>query len=196
MINWIIIIFISIFLGGISFSYLIGKFFFKEDIRDLGSGNAGATNALRVFGIKAAIATFVFDALKCTCSVYIAGKLEGIDGQSIALLITVLSHMYPYTSNFRGGKGIASSIGGIMVIDYRIGIIVLFGVFFVLVLTTKIVSIGSISAAIAYPICLLAFYGLENKTLIITGFILSFVVLYKHRVNMKKILNKTESKLY
>ncbi|TAH63236.1 MAG: glycerol-3-phosphate acyltransferase, partial [Gottschalkiaceae bacterium] len=123
MINTIIIAIISYLLGNFATSYILGKIFKKTDIRMHGSGNAGATNALRVFGIKLAAATFLFDALKGVLAVIIGRMILGDIGGYIGGVFVVVGHNWPIVLRFKGGKGVASTIGVALTINYKIALI-------------------------------------------------------------------------
>ena len=222
--NWIQIILtiiISYLVGSISFSIIITRWAREnEDIRKLGSGNAGFTNVLRSVGKLPAILTLAGDFAKGIVAVLI-GRLifSGIAtgytnewvivnyGAYLAGFFCVIGHIYPCFFGFKGGKGILTTCAMIFMTDWRVACIVL-GLFLVIVLITKIVSLGSIAAAFAYPIVtfLFKYFGeyLGNEgtvpfSYVISVTILSLIIgalaLYKHRSNMKRILNGTEKKI-
>lgn len=211
-------------LGSISFSILFTKFFSHKDIRSMGSGNAGTTNVLRSVGAKAAACTFVFDFAKGVVAVLI-GKLifqafysaAGLDGAMsefefvqygafIAAAFCVLGHDFPVFFGFKGGKGVLTSWSITLLIDWRLFVITIV-VFIVLLLITRVVSIGSIAAAISLPVSVfpLTFfvdylqYGVGSVTYCIVVSLISLflggLLIWKHRSNIERIREGTEKKL-
>ena len=158
MATYIIISMIAYLLGSISFSVLITKKLAGFDVREKGSGNAGSTNVLRTAGKKAAILTLICDILKGVFAVAIA-VVAGIivDGVDKALLVqlaaifAVVGHTFPVFFKFKGGKGVATALGVLIIVNYQIGLICLLFAL-VLMVATRIVSLGSIMAAVLYPI--------------------------------------------
>ncbi|MDO4593869.1 MAG: glycerol-3-phosphate 1-O-acyltransferase PlsY [Tissierellia bacterium] len=194
MINYILVFITSFLLGGLSFSYIFGMIYDHTDIRTKGSKNAGATNAYRSYGLKVGVLSLVCDMLKAVVAVFIAKKLGDKTLEAFAALVVVLSHMYSYMLQFKGGKGVASSAGALLIIDWRI-FIVLVIVFVVVFLITKIVSISSLTAAIFAPISTLVFYGLEERLLFLFILIMVIMVFYRHKANIIRIKNKQEKRL-
>ena len=139
-------------LGCVNGSILVSKCLFRDDIRTHGSGNAGLTNFYRTFGIKGVVGVLACDILKAVLAVALGGFLFGhflglpMIGKLVATIFVLLGHMYPVTFGFRGGKGVLSGVSALMVIDWRVALIAL-GVFFVIVLLTRYVSLGSVCAA-------------------------------------------------
>lgn len=176
------------------------------DIREKGSGNAGSTNVLRSVGKKAALITLICDILKGVVAVLIAviiGKLtKTIDRVfliQIAGILVVLGHTFPIFFEFKGGKGVATSLGVILTINWQIGLICL--VFaLVIMIISKIVSLGSIGAAILFPV--LTLFINSNYLIPRTGYkyfifsiILALIVLFNHRENIKRLANGNENKI-
>jgi len=185
-------IIISYLLGSISFSYFIAKIWMGIDIRNYGSGNAGATNVLRVLGTKPAIIALLGDALKGIIAVYL-GKLTG--DESIMLLCglaVVIGHNWPIFLKFKGGKGIATSLGVILTISPLSSLIlIIIGVFIIYI--TRYVSLGSITSAIILPFI---FYMLHKSGYyLIFALVLTFLALFRHRSNIQRLLSGKESKL-
>ena len=180
------------FLGNVSPAILVSRALGgKEgDIRKQGSGNPGTTNMLRVYGKKAAAVTLLIDVLKGVAAVLI-GRAAG--GEPLAYLcgfLVEIGHMYPVCWGFKGGKGIATGLGVLLAISPLYGLLELAAavVFFV---TTKMVSVGSLVAAVAMPLLALHFAP---------GFfwyavVLAAIVIYKHRSNIKRLINHEESKI-
>lgn len=185
-------IMISYLLGSISFSYFIAKIWMGIDIRNYGSGNAGATNVLRVLGTKPAIIALLGDALKGIIAVYL-GKLTG--DESIMLLCglaVVIGHNWPIFLKFKGGKGIATSLGVILTISPLSSLIlIIIGVFIIYI--TRYVSLGSITSAIILPFI---FYMLHKSGYyLVFALVLTFLALFRHRSNIQRLLSGKESKL-
>nr|WP_206707098.1 glycerol-3-phosphate 1-O-acyltransferase PlsY [Koleobacter methoxysyntrophicus] len=185
-------IIISYLLGSISFSYFIAKIWMGIDIRNYGSGNAGATNVLRVLGTKPAIIALLGDALKGIIAVYL-GKLTG--DESIMLLCglaVVIGHNWPIFLKFKGGKGIATSLGVILTISPLSSLIlIIIGVFIIYI--TRYVSLGSITSAIILPFI---FYMLHKSGYyLVFALVLTFLALFRHRSNIQRLLSGKESKL-
>lgn len=203
MITYILIGIIAYLIGSISFSVIISKKMAGFDVREKGSKNAGSTNVLRTVGKKAAIITLICDILKGVVAVliaYIVGKfVKDIDRAilvQIAALCVVIGHTFPIFFKFKGGKGVATSLGIILLLNWQIGLICL--VFaLILMILTRMVSLGSISAAILFPV--LTIFITENYLVegnyIVFGILLATFVVYNHRANVKRILNGTENKL-
>ena len=187
-------------LGSINFAIVLSKLR-GEDIRDHGSQNAGTTNMLRTYGKRAAVVTLVGDFLKGTVAVIIGMMLFGMVGQYLSSLFAVLGHVFPIYYKFKGGKGIATAAGTILACE-PIVLLILLAIFIIIVAFTKYVSLASITVAIFYPLILDRYYKIfppyENYVSgihIIFVFILAMVVFWKHYPNMKRLLNKTESKI-
>jgi len=181
---------ISYFLGNISTSYILGKTIAKIDIRNHGSGNAGTTNVLRTLGKKAALITFLGDALKGSLAVYIGLKIGGRNIALISGLFVVLGHDWPVVLKFRGGKGVATTIGAIMLINPLQAIIsVLVGI--IIICITKYVSLGSMLGICTLPF-LMFFVG---KNEFILSIILTILILFTHRENIKRLIKGKEKKI-
>ena len=191
---------IPYFIGSLNFAIVLSKLR-GDDIRDHGSQNAGTTNMLRTYGKKAAVLTLVGDFLKGTVSVIVGMLLFGMVGQYLAALFAVLGHVFPIYYKFKGGKGIATAAGTILACEPLV-LLTLLIIFAVIVGFTKYVSLASITVALLYPLLLDRFYrifppfeGYTSGIHILFVFILAVVVLWKHYPNMKRLWNKTESKI-
>lgn len=184
-------------LGCVNGSILVSKCLFRDDIRTHGSGNAGLTNFYRTFGIKGVVGVLACDILKAVLAVALGGFLFGhflglpMIGKLVATIFVLLGHMYPVTFGFRGGKGVLSGVSALMVIDWRVALIAL-GVFFVIVLLTRYVSLGSVCAAPTFLICLWLFY--HNVAFEWLGAVSAGLMVFAHRGNIRRLLNGTESK--
>lgn len=188
-----VIAIISYILGSIPNAYLIGKYFFNMDIRNLGSGNVGSTNALRNFGRKAGIATLICDALKGFIAVLIAEKLNVEHAVAVSLVFVVLGHMYSVFLNFKSGKGVATSFGALLYIDIKF-VLILVGIFILVVMISRMVSLGSILAAVSAIFIGYFYFGLTDIFYAIL--IIGALIVYKHRANINRIINHEESKIF
>ncbi len=203
MVAYIIIAVVAYFLGSISFSVIFSRKFAGFDVREKGSKNAGTTNVLRTVGKKVAAITLVCDILKGLIAVLIAflvGKYaENVNGAiliQIAGFCAVLGHTFPIFFEFRGGKGVATSLGVIMLINYQIGLICL--VFALIIMAaTRMVSVGSILAGVLLPVLTLFIHSnyLFDGNYIIFGILMAALVIFNHRSNIKRILEGNENKL-
>ncbi len=206
MAAYIIIGVIAYAIGSINFSVIISRKYAGFDVREKGSGNAGTTNMLRSVGKKAAAITLGCDILKGVISILIAvviGKI--VKNADKALLVqiagiaVVLGHTFPIFFEFKGGKGVATSLGVLLMTNWQIGLICLsFAI--VIMIFSKMVSMGSVGAAILFPV--LTLFIRDNYIVEASGFkyfiysvILAIIVAFNHRENIKRILNGTENKL-
>ena len=185
---------ISYFIGNFCSAYILGKFFKKEDVRERGSKNAGATNALRVFGKKIGIFAFILDALKGILAVYIGNKLLGYNGMLIASIFVIVGHNYPVFLGFKGGKGMAASIGVMFSLHWPTALVcTIIGV--LVIVKTRYVSLGSITAAALVPIVGSIMNRPFDKAYFITTLILAIMAIYRHRTNIKRLINNEEFKI-
>ena len=205
----IIMAVIAYLIGSVNFSVILSKKMAGFDVREKGSGNAGTTNMLRSVGKKAAAITLICDILKGVVSIGIAIILGNIIKESnkelllqIAGIAVVLGHTFPIFYGFKGGKGVATSLGVLLLSNWQIGLICL--VFaLVLMILTRMVSLGSCAAAVLFPVLTLFINenytvlteGKSGSTYFIYSLILAVIVLFNHRSNIKRILNGTENKL-
>ena len=190
--------------------YIIGKLH-KTDIREHGSGNAGTTNAFRTFGKKAGALTLLGDCLKCVLAIVIVRMIYGNSMSGILPLLTlyaalgcILGHNFPISMEFRGGKGIAASVGMIIAFDLSDFYCMCSLSFFVLFFTTHYVSLCSLSAYAAAFILVLVFghmgkYGMDQPhtmELYIVMAVLTAMAFYRHRANIVRLLHGTENKVF
>ncbi len=197
---YILISIIAYFIGSISFSVILSRKLAGFDVRDKGSKNAGATNVLRTVGTKVAALTLVCDILKGVIAILIAiiaGKIwTDIDIEILkylAGLFAILGHTFPIFFEFRGGKGVATALGVLITLNWKIGLICL--IFALIIIAfTRMVSVGSILSAVLYPI-LTVFMGETNFRAVIISILIALLVIFNHRENLKRIKNGTENKL-
>lgn len=159
---------IAYLIGCINNAYILTKYTRKIDIRNYGSGNAGATNVLRVLGYKAAAPVFALDVLKGVIAVLIGKYLMGTTGAMIAGIAVVCGHNWPVFLKFRGGKGIATSIGVVMTVSPFLGIIAL-AIGVIIIALTKYVSLGSMAGSVTF-VLLNAFFGIQHNFLYFHSF--------------------------
>ena len=189
---------IGYILGSLSFGVIIGKTFYKKDVRESGSKSAGATNVLRTFGKKAAALVTIGDMLKGIVSYLIAypiGEIFGV-GEFCAVLAgrtAVFGHIFPLFFNFKGGKGVLSSLALSFMIDWRGGLIAL-GVAILIMAATKFVSLGSMIGCVVNSI-VICFLAPNNWLKIVPIIFLTIVVIIKHKDNIKRLIKGEESEL-
>ncbi len=208
MIVYILIAIIAYLIGSVNFSVILSKKFAGFDVREKGSGNAGTTNMLRSVGKKAAAITLICDILKGVVAIGIAILLGYIPDMNKELLLqiagvaVILGHTFPVFFGFKGGKGVATSLGVLLLSNWQIGLICL--VFaLVLMILTRMVSVGSCAAAILFPVLTLFINehytvlteGKSGNVYFIYSVILAIIVLFNHRENIKRLLNGTENKI-
>ena len=184
-----IIIFFSYFLGSIPFGYLLTKIFLQKDIREIGSGNIGATNVLRTGNKYIGYATLLFDILKAIIPIIFV-KFYYIDYLYIASLCVFLGHVFPIWLKFKGGKGVATYVGILCCLNIYLGIS--FGIVWLIsFFIFKYSSLSSLLGSLSIPI--VNFFILKEE--VIFFFIIMFVLIfYTHRENIKRLLNRSESK--
>ena len=180
---------ISYLMGSIPFGFILTKFFFKKDIREIGSGNIGATNVLRSGNKIIGYTTLIFDILKAVIPVIFV-KTYYTDFLYLASLSAFLGHVFPIWLKFKGGKGVATYVGILFVINIYFGIIfalcwfVIFGI-------TKFSSLSSLIASISIPVYLIITSNFDEIFFFIIMFVLIF---FTHRENIKRLKNKEETK--
>ncbi len=204
MAAYIIMAIIAYAIGSISFSVIFSKKIAGFDVREKGSGNAGSTNVLRTVGKKAAALTLVCDILKGIVAILIVVIVGNIVSDidrallvQIASIAVVVGHTFPVFFGFKGGKGVATSLGVLLLINWQIGLICLVFALVIIVLT-RMVSAGSVLAAVLFPVLTL-FVGQEyyivSGNYFIFSVIMALIVAFNHRTNISRILNGTENKL-
>ena len=179
---------LSYLIGSIPFGFILTKIFLKKDIRDIGSGNTGATNVLRTGNKSLGYGTLFLDIIKAIIPVVYV-KLNYPDYIFIASLCVFLGHIFPIWLKFKGGKGVATYVGILFSINLTIGFVFI-GVWFFTFLISKYSSLSSLCASLSIPIYLF-FFTSQNLVFFSIMFIL---ILYTHRENVKRLKNKEESK--
>ncbi len=209
MIEYMIMAIIAYCIGSLNISIFISKKVGGFDLREKGSNSTGATNVLRTLGKKAAAITLLFDILKGIVAIAVSmiiGNIMQETNQELLLQIAgiavVIGHTFPIFFGFKGGKGVATSIGILLMSNWKIGLICLIFAL-VLMILTRMVSVGSCAAAILFPVLTLFINdsytilteGKNGNTYFIYSVLLAVIVLYNHRSNIKRLLNGTENKL-
>ena len=185
----ILVILVSYLLGSIPFGLILTKVFLKKDIREIGSGNIGATNVLRTGNKLIGYLTLILDVLKAVIPVlYI--KFNFPDLVYISSLSAFIGHVFPIWLKFKGGKGVATYVGILFSINYFFGIIFIVS-WLIIFFISKYSSLGSILSSLIIPIFIFLNSSYENQYFFIIMFVL---ILYTHRENVKRLINKEESK--
>lgn len=186
---------LSYLLGTVSGSYLIGNIFLKVDVRKYGSGNAGTTNAMRVLGKKWGVITFVIDFLKGSLIVFITKYLLKLPDSVVmaSILFCILGHDFPFHMNFKGGKGVATTMGSLAVFDVKLTFIAWI-VWMVVVILSKMASLASICFFVAL-IILFTIFGDYSYGILALVWIISLLGIIRHRSNINRILKGNENRL-
>ncbi len=206
LVGVLLCIVIPYLLGSINPAILISKTVYGEDIRNFGSGNAGSTNMLRTYGKKAAAATFILDLSKAAVACLIGMLIWEMNGLGIAGFFVVFGHMYPIFEKFKGGKGVAcltvvALVTSIFTNNWIAPFIpftflFLLVIFMVVAVGTRYISLASVTAAFLYPIILNSLSSVEQAGVCVAMAALSSVfVILKHRTNLSRIMNRTESQV-
>ena len=184
-----LIIFCSYLMGSIPFGYLLTKFFLKKNIRDIGSGNIGATNALRTGNKAIGYGTLTLDILKAFLPVIFI-KLNYPDYIYVSSFCVFIGHVFPFWLKFRGGKGVATYMGVLFCLDITFGFIFVV-TWLLLYLIFKYSSLSSLLATLSIPVYILLFLDRQN---IFFFLIMLVLIFFTHRQNVKRLINKEESK--
>ncbi len=192
---------VAYLLGSVPFGYVLVRLFRKEDIRQKGSGNIGATNVMRSGSRGLGAATFILDVLKGCCAVVLCGMAAtrfGLapdvrgNGVAIAALFVVLGHIFPIWLGFKGGKGVATAFGVFLALALWAALAGL-GVFVLVFALSRYVSLGSILSAVSFPIfALLLPHAPRTAAFIAVLFVIPLIVILKHHQNIARLMNGTE----
>lgn len=191
--KYILVLVISYFIGTISGSYIIGKLFLDKDIRKYGSGNAGTTNAMRVLGKKAGVITFIIDFLKGVAVTFIIGKFFEENLIPLGILGAIIGHDFPFYMNFRGGKGVATTLGALALFNFPLTLIC-YIVWVLGTVITKMVSVGSILFFISI-IFVYTFMSELTTYNIILVHLIALIGIIRHKDNIKRIMAGNENKV-
>lgn len=197
----IVLIIIAYLLGSIPTSVWIGRRFHGKDVRDYGSGNAGATNTIRVLGWKAGIPVLIIDLIKGWLAVqlaylthfYIPHSDDFITYQLFLGIAAMMGHIFPIYVGFKGGKGVATLFGVILALS-PVATIVCIGVFLLIALLTKYVSLGSVVAGFSFPFILILIFHTTTPSLMIFSLIVAIILLFTHQKNIERLLRNEEAK--
>lgn len=192
---------IAYVIGSIPSSIWIGKSYFGKDVRDFGSGNAGATNTFRVLGKRAGIIVLLLDILKgvtaASLILYMPSVSHGTDQyvnlQLLFGILAVVGHIFPVFENFNGGKGIATLFGMLIGIHYILAVACV-ALFIIVLLLTRYVSLSSILATISFPILTIYIFNRDEPLFIAFGIAAAFMVVITHKKNIVRLLNGEETK--
>ena len=184
-----IIIFCTYLIGSIPFGFILTKIFLKIDIRDIGSGNIGATNVLRTGNKLIGYSTLILDVLKAVLAVIFI-KLNYPEYIYVSSLCIFIGHVFPLWLKFKGGKGVATYVGILFCIDIMFGAIFI-ATWLLLYLISKYSSLSSLFASLSVPTYLLLFLDGKNISFFLIMF---FLIFFTHRENVKRLINKEESK--
>ncbi|MGE0088635.1 MAG: glycerol-3-phosphate 1-O-acyltransferase PlsY [Bacteroidales bacterium] len=197
----IILIIVAYLIGSIPTSVWIGRYYYGIDIREHGSGNAGATNTFRVLGTKAGIVVFIVDILKGFGAVnlihftsyYIPHSGSYTNIQLLLGIAAMLGHIFPVYVGFRGGKGVATLFGVIMAISFY-PTLIMAGIFLITLIITRYVSLSSMISGFSFPFLIILVFKETTPTLIIFSLIMAVLMLFTHQKNIERLLRKEEKK--
>lgn len=195
-------LFISAYLvGSIPTAVWWGKRFYGIDVREFGSGNAGATNTFRVLGKKAGIPVLIIDICKGIAATSLAflsffeyGTDEFVNLQLGMGIASIVGHVFPIFAGFRGGKGVATILGVVICLNPIASLLAIL-VFLTVLISTKYVSLSSMIAGISYPFILNILFGNQNETLLIFSILVAVLLVITHKKNISRLLKRQESKI-
>lgn len=204
MLFWTVIGFLwgAYLVGSVPTAVWVGKWFHKIDVRDYGSGNAGATNTIRVLGLKTGIPVLLFDAFKGFIVVFLAKETNLFPSDSEAMInfqlsmgvSAVLGHIFPIYAGFRGGKGVAT-LFGIVITLFPVAFLIVFVIFSLILVSTRYVSLSSIISAIAFPFIVVFLLHVSSPSLILFSIVIAIFVPVTHKKNIIRLLRGEESKM-
>lgn len=203
MVNWteILFLFIAYLLGSCPTAVWIGKIFYNIDVREFGSGNAGATNTFRVLGKKAGVPVLILDVLKGFLAVTLAyfssfkhGSEAFVNFQLVLGIASLVGHIFPIFAGFRGGKGVATLLGIVLAVQPEAAACSML-VFLGMLLLFRYVSLASMTAGLVYPIVVIAIFKTEYISLITFSILVSVMLIITHKRNIDRLLKKQESKV-
>ena len=193
MLNYIIVAVLAYLLGSISFGMIVAKLAGGPNLREVGSKNTGATNVLRVMGLKIGLIVFVLDILKALIACIIGRCWMGLNGAMVAGLAVVIGHNWPCFFQFKGGKGVASTLA-VMLMTFPVPAVICYIVAIVLIATTRYVSLGSITLAALFAVMVIA-TNWANWLVILWVLIIAGLLIWRHHANIGRLLHGTENKL-
>tara|TARA_B110000305_G_scaffold236328_1_gene297530 strand:+ start:6637 stop:7227 length:591 start_codon:yes stop_codon:yes gene_type:complete len=184
------VIFFSYLLGSIPFGILVSKVFGLGNLRDIGSGNIGATNVLRTGNKLAALITLILDGLKGVLVVVVA-RFISEDAAITASIFVIIGHIYPVWLRFSGGKGVATFIGAILALSFITGLLICF-IWIIIALIFRYSSLSAIVSSASAPIGIFLFY--DNEALVVTLF-MTVLIWYRHKDNIRRLIDGSEAKI-
>ena len=193
----LLILLVSYLFGSFPSGYLAGRIAKGIDIRSVGSGSTGATNVLRHIGKRAAITVFLIDVFKGIISILLAKYFLLNDSWQVAVgLSTLIGHIWPVWLNWKGGKAVATGLGVFLGISWQVGLSTL-GVFIVMILLFRIVSLASVSAAIALPFIMFLSFETTNISLpfLVISLLAMSLVIWRHRANIARLIKRKEPRI-
>lgn len=193
---------IAYLLGSIPTAVWVSRWFYNVDIREHGSGNAGATNTFRVLGAKAGIPVLIFDMLKgfgavwisALYSKYVNGTEPMINFKIIIGVVAAFGHVFPVFAGFKGGKGVATLFGVVLALHWQAAISCL-GIFTVVLLISRYVSLGSMITAISFPLMVLLVYKIDSPSFIGFSILIALLVILTHQKNISRLVSGEESRV-
>ena len=193
MMNYVIIAVIAYLLGSISFGMIVAKLKGGPNLREVGSKNTGATNVLRVMGVKTGFLVFVLDILKALIACIIGRVWMGLNGAMVAGLAVVIGHNWPCFFQFKGGKGVASTLA-VMLMTFPIPAFICYVIAIALILYTRYVSLGSITLAALFAGMVIA-TNWANWLVILWVLVIAGLLIWRHHANIGRLLKGNENKL-
>ena len=199
--QFLILLLLAYLIGAIPTSVWVGKLFYRIDVRDHGSGNAGATNFMRVLGVRVGIPVLLFDIFKgwaaintiLLFSVFQKGTDQFVNTQILLGIVAVLGHIFPVYVGFRGGKGVAT-IFGVLLALHPLATLCAGGIFLISLITTRYVSLSSMLAGLSFPIWIIFVFNSEFLFLRIFSIVVSVLLIVTHHKNIRKLLRGEEKK--
>ena len=190
ILKYLLVIVVGYLLGSLSISVILSRNVMGSDVRSHGSGNAGATNMARVFGMKAGVMTLAGDMLKALIAMWLGKLLLGDNGLAVSGIACIVGHCFPVFHDFKGGKGISVGAAIGLAIDWRVFVFIVV-VFLIAAFLTRKVSFGSLCAAVAITVACLIFHVSTPKLILaVCGMVLA---IYQHRANIKRLRDGTEA---
>ena len=193
----LLILFLGYLFGSFPSGYLAGRIAKGIDIRSLGSGSTGATNVLRHIGKRAAVTVFLLDVFKGVLSILLAKYLLLNDSWQVAIGIsTLIGHIWPVWLNWKGGKAVATGLGIFLGLSWQVGLATL-GVFIIMITFFRIVSLASVSAALALPLIMFLSFSSSNISLpfLIISLLAMILVIWRHRENIDRLIKSEEPRI-
>jgi glycerol-3-phosphate acyltransferase PlsY len=193
----LLILFLGYFFGSFPSGYLAGRIAKGIDIRSLGSGSTGATNVLRHIGKRAAITVFLLDVFKGVLAILLAKYFQLNDSWQVAIgLSTLIGHIWPVWLNWKGGKAVATGLGIFLGLSWQVGLSTL-GIFIIMITLFRIVSLASVSAALALPLIMFLSFKTSNFSLpfLVVSILAMTLVIWRHRENIVRLIKGEEPRI-